>query len=81
VKGGDSPMAQQQYYSLAALAERDQDMPFAKPTTATPPPLPPEDESESDGEDDLETKALGLDPMRASFEMHFRDRVRERMTA
>jgi HK97 family phage portal protein len=79
VKGGDSPMAQQQYYSLAALAERDQDMPFAKPTAATPPAPPPEDEDT--GADDLETKALGLDPLRASFEMHFRDRVRERMTA
>jgi HK97 family phage portal protein len=37
VKGGDSPMVQQQYYSLAALAERDADQPFAKPTPATPP--------------------------------------------
>lgn len=36
VPGGDSPMVQQQYYSLAALAERDQDKPFSKPTPATP---------------------------------------------
>ena len=40
VTGGDSPMAQQQYYSLAALAQRDQDQPFAKPTPATPPSSP-----------------------------------------
>jgi HK97 family phage portal protein len=32
VTGGSSPMAQQQNYSLAALAKRDADDPFAKPT-------------------------------------------------
>jgi len=37
VTGGDSPMVQQQYYSLAALAERDASKPFAKPAPATPP--------------------------------------------
>lgn len=37
-KGGASPMVQQQYYSLAALAERDAAQPFAKPAPATPPP-------------------------------------------
>jgi HK97 family phage portal protein len=31
--GGDSPMLQQQMFSLEALAERDQDKPFSKPTT------------------------------------------------
>jgi hypothetical protein len=31
VTGGDSPMAQQQQFSLAALAERDANKPFAKP--------------------------------------------------
>jgi len=36
VKGGDSPMVQQQYFSLQALAERDRDQPFAKTTPATP---------------------------------------------
>jgi len=40
VAGGGSPMMQQQYYSLEALAVRDQDQPFAKPTPATPPSLP-----------------------------------------
>jgi hypothetical protein len=34
VKGGDSPMMQQQQFSLEALAERDQSKPFAKPTAA-----------------------------------------------
>jgi HK97 family phage portal protein len=34
VKGGGSPMVQQQYYSLEALAERDADRPFAKPAPA-----------------------------------------------
>jgi hypothetical protein len=36
VKGGASPMMQQQMFSLAALAERDQNKPFSKP--AAPPP-------------------------------------------
>lgn len=54
VNGGDSPMVQQQYYSLAALAERDADQPFSKPTPATPaappaepPPAPDDDEDEA----------------------------------
>jgi hypothetical protein len=34
VKGGESPMSQQQNFSLAALAERDANQPFAKPTAA-----------------------------------------------
>jgi HK97 family phage portal protein len=38
VPGGDSPYLQQQYYSLAALAARDADQPFAKPPTPAPPP-------------------------------------------
>lgn len=36
VAGGDSPMIQQQNFSLAALAERDANQPFAKPTAAPP---------------------------------------------
>jgi len=36
VAGGDTPYLQQQYFSLAALQERDQAQPFAKPTPATP---------------------------------------------
>jgi phage portal protein BeeE len=39
VKGGDTPYLQQQMFSLAALAERDSDDPFAKP--APPPPAAP----------------------------------------
>jgi HK97 family phage portal protein len=37
--GGDSPMIQQQNFSLAALAERDANAPFSKP--AAPPPADP----------------------------------------
>jgi HK97 family phage portal protein len=37
--GGDSPMIQQQNFSLAALAERDANDPFSKP--AAPPPADP----------------------------------------
>jgi len=36
VEGGDAPLAQQQQFSLAALAERDRDKPFAKPSPAAP---------------------------------------------
>jgi HK97 family phage portal protein len=41
--GGDSPMVQQQYYSLDALAKRDAADPFAKPTPPVPatPATPP----------------------------------------
>jgi HK97 family phage portal protein len=43
VKGGDSPMVQQQYYSLEALAERDADRPFSKPPPGTPAASPDPD--------------------------------------
>jgi HK97 family phage portal protein len=39
VKGGESPYLQEQNYSLAALAQRDANDPFAKPAP-TPPPTP-----------------------------------------
>jgi HK97 family phage portal protein len=50
VPGGESPLAQQQYFSYAALAERDADRPFAKTTPATSPTEdePNEDEAEED---------------------------------
>lgn len=73
VDGGNSPMIQQQNYSLAALAKRDaQDDPFgtAKPA-ALPSPAPVEDPEDPDPEDDdaaeeearafLDTIAKGLD--------------------
>jgi HK97 family phage portal protein len=36
VKGGDTPYLQQQMFSMAALAERDAEQPFAKPAPAAP---------------------------------------------
>jgi HK97 family phage portal protein len=45
VKGGDTPYLQQQYFSLAALAERDAADPFAKPTPA---PIAPPDAGDAD---------------------------------
>lgn len=54
-KGGDSPMVQQQYYSLESLAERDANQPFAKPVPAAPPPGA--DQPPSDGAKALETRA------------------------
>ena len=77
VAGGDTPYLQEQNFSLAALAERDANDPFAKPKP-TPTPAPPaeadedEDEPELDPEVDDEElvhalpallrKALELDP-------------------
>lgn len=71
VEGGNSPMIQQQNYSLAALAKRDaQDDPFG---TATPAPAAPaeSEEPEDEEEDDdameeearafIDTIAKGLD--------------------
>jgi HK97 family phage portal protein len=43
VKGGESPLSQQQNYSIAALAERDANDPFAKPTPAPHAQTPPAD--------------------------------------
>ena len=40
VEGGDSPMLQQQQFSLEALAQRDQADPFSKPTPAPEAPTP-----------------------------------------
>lgn len=46
VKGGESPLSQQQNYSIAALAERDANDPFAKPAPQAVPPqlMPAEDD-------------------------------------
>jgi len=61
VPGGDSPYLQQQYYSLAALAARDADQPFAKPAAAEPPPQAPSTATEpEDPEVDLKAFELGL---------------------
>lgn len=44
VSGGESPMLQQQNYSLAALAKRDaKEDPFGKESAAAPPPAPEND--------------------------------------
>lgn len=55
VEGGDSPYIQQQNFSLAALAKRDANDPFAKPEPA-PPSTPSEPEEPE--EDDQTDKAL-----------------------
>lgn len=63
VKGGETPYLQQQNYSLAALAERDADSPFAKPAPVTPAdPAPPEDDqSEEEARAFLEYIQKGLE--------------------
>lgn len=50
VKGGASPYLQQQNYSLAALAERDSNAPFAAPAPAAA--APPSDEQAEEGAED-----------------------------
>jgi HK97 family phage portal protein len=51
VKGGDSPMVQQQNFSLQALAERDADKPFSKPAPAPSPAADPEEPEDMPAED------------------------------
>ena len=47
--GGESPMVQQQYYSLAALAKRDANDPFAKPEPApAAQPVAPDEEDDAE---------------------------------
>ena len=56
VKGGESPLAQQQNFSLPALAERDADKPFSKAPTPPGPPVSTASETEDALQDD-EVKA------------------------
>lgn len=68
VQGGESPMIQQQNYSLAALARRDAlDDPF-NPRPPAPPALPapePSDDDEDDGDDDEEIEMMMAEMMAA----------------
>lgn len=59
VTGGNSPYMQQQNFSLAALAERDRNKPFAKPTAPAPAAAPddPPQEDTVDGDGGDETRA------------------------
>jgi HK97 family phage portal protein len=50
VKGGESPIAQQQNYSLEALAKRDAAGPPPATGTGSPEPTPASDEPEMDGD-------------------------------
>jgi HK97 family phage portal protein len=51
VEGGDSVYLQQQYFSVAALAERDANKPFSKPAEPTAPAPAQDDEDEDDIEE------------------------------
>jgi hypothetical protein len=55
VTGGDSPMLQQQQFSLEALSQRDRDKPFSKPTA--PPDATPA-QTVNDEPNDEDEKAL-----------------------
>lgn len=55
VAGGDTPYLQQQMFSLAALAERDRNQPFAKPAPgAQAPPLDEADDTDTDTDEAIE---------------------------
>ncbi len=56
--GGDSPMMQQQQFSLEALAERDSDKPFSKPTAPAPATPAPNTQGEDKAWDDSHASAL-----------------------
>jgi HK97 family phage portal protein len=61
VKGGESPMAQQQNYSLAALAKRDaKEDPFGTAAPAEPPVPANDDETEREAARALSTLRKGL---------------------
>lgn len=61
VPGGDSVYLQQQNFSLEALAQRDQDKPFAKPATPNQPaPSEPDDDDNEIDEDEATEMALAL---------------------
>jgi len=62
VKGGESPMAQQQMFAIAALAERDRNQPFAKPASppAATPAMPADAALKTLDADEIRRKALAL---------------------
>jgi HK97 family phage portal protein len=74
VKGGDSPMMQQQQFSLEALAERDEAKPFARPASplASAPAESPANGSEPSPDDDEEERSINVVNLA---------RFRERVTA
>ena len=67
VKGGDTPYMQQQNFSLAALAERDAEKPFAKPTPAAPAPAASPSEPDDEPDDAAEEKQF-LDTLTKALE-------------
>ena len=59
VPGGNSPLAQQQYFSLGALQQRDAGNPFAAPPAPPPPPPTPADDVDDDAEEKAFAAVLG----------------------
>jgi phage portal protein BeeE len=69
VKGGDSPLAQHQDYSLAALAKRDaKDDPFA--TSAAPAARSADDDDDADNDNSPEGIAAAAQLAAWSFKSH-----------
>lgn len=68
VAGGDSPMMQEQNYSLAALAKRDaQENPFASSSPA-PAPTPPSDPAANDTAKAIEALFARLEGLQSAIE-------------
>jgi HK97 family phage portal protein len=61
VVGGNSPMLQQQMFSLEALAQRDRDKPFAKPTESAPASPAAAPAAEDDQDDELMAAAYTVE--------------------
>jgi HK97 family phage portal protein len=68
VEGGESPMIQQQNFSLAALAKRDaQENPFGSPEPAQPPAAEPEEPDVPDEEPDTDDTERVLAAIQTKF--------------
>jgi HK97 family phage portal protein len=70
VKGGESPMSQQQNYSLAALAERDADKPFAKPEPAPAAAPAQVDDTVEENPDDNAQPSKRIEQIRKGWYSH-----------
>lgn len=70
VKGGESPIAQQQNYSLEALAKRDAEGPPPSTLTGTPPPALPDDTEDPEADPEAEADDAG-EPIPPDMERAF----------
>jgi HK97 family phage portal protein len=79
VDGGESPMLQQQLFSLAALAERDRDKPFSKPRPAAP--ATPATPAASVGSNVDGNQSPASEDERSSNVVYLRGRLKQKIAA